>query len=136
MTRDERQTTEAVFQAIGQNIQQHRTRTRKSFLDIELATRISAQSITHYEHGKAPIPLLDLIKLAQFFGISPAALLEGVPQLISTHTGTDYQAFSEAHTEEFQQNFLKVTGPNRGDKFRNFIKKLDSDDEPDGSTRH
>ncbi len=132
MKRNDEHTAEAFFKVIGQNIQQQRIATKKNFLEVESATRISAESITGYEKGQIPIPLVDLVKLAHFFGVSPALLLEGVPQMAEPAKATDYQAFSEAHVEEFQRNFLKVSGRGRGEKFKKFIRKLDDTDSENG----
>lgn len=130
MKRDERQKIEALNKAIGYNVKQLREGVGKTVLDVELATQIDAAQLVRYEKGEISMSMIDLVKVSQYFGVEPGVLLKDIPTLIQAAEPHSYSAFSDAHAEEFQQNFLKVTGPGRGDKFKRFIKKLDdnSDD--------
>lgn len=127
MKKEERQLIEALFRAVGQNLQQHRILSGRSLLEIELATHIAAPLIAQYESGEKEIPVVDLVKLSQFLDAPFSAIFAYIPALVVAGEGS-YSGFSEAHTEEFQQNFLKVSGPGRGDKFKKFIKKIAEDD--------
>ena len=71
MKRDERQITEAIFKAIGYNIQKQRQLAGKTVLETELGTQIAADLLNHYEKGAMAVPAIDLIKLAQFLSIPP-----------------------------------------------------------------
>lgn len=134
MKREERQIIEALYKAIGYNLQQHRLRIGASFLEMELATALTASAIHEYEKGEKPIPMIDLVKLSQYFGVSPGVMFEGIPILVTAAPSQGFQGFSDAHVDEFQQNFLKVTGPGRGDKFKRFIKKISDEDDSSGTT--
>lgn len=138
MKRDERQIAEAIFKAIGYNIQKQRQLSGKTLLDLELGIGVMAETLTRYEKGDMTIPVIDLVKLAQFLSIPPGLLLNDLPGITKPAPKQDLLGFSEAHVEEFQQNFLKVTGPSRGKKFKKFIKGIshEDDDTSGGGTQH
>ena len=137
MKRQAQQNLKALHKAIGSNLQQQRMRLGLGLLEIELATQLSADTIKAYEKGEKPISTVDLVKLSQYFGVSPQVLLEDIPTLVEQAApAPSYGGFSEAHVQEFQQNFLKVTGPNRGDKFKRFIQKISDEDKKNNDTEH
>lgn len=114
-----------VTTAISHNLNTAIEAQQKTLAEISDATSISGEMLASYRYGQELPSLIDFIKLYQFLGIKPEALLDGLPSLLNYASSAPAAlSLNEGELEELQANFFKVKGPNRGDKFKNFIKQM------------
>ncbi|MFZ4761358.1 MAG: helix-turn-helix domain-containing protein [Alphaproteobacteria bacterium] len=104
----------------GHNLQLFLERKGLTLNDMAQACTITEGLLRDYIDGRECPDLVDLLKLAQFLAISPDMLLEGAPSLLASNS-------LSPDAEKITEQFLLVEGTNRGNRFKNLIKKLDDD---------
>lgn len=89
---------------------------------------VSAVMLGEMENGTKHITARHLLKLSEFFKVSPNYFFEG---MLSFSADGSARAVSEEDIAYLIQNFLKVDAPDRGSLFKNFVAAVTKNPEKD-----